>query len=97
MIIRASFQGGVKNNLSRFRPLHHPKIEKVESPQNGHSGGGGRRRLLPFTVLGNFIPPFEKKVDLPVRKIVFGTGQEIYIDHHLFVSLSLRECISRQN
>ena len=27
----------------------------------------------------------------------FGTGRKRYIDHHFFMSFSLRECISRQN
>ena len=42
------------------------------------------------------LPP-RIQIDLPVCKIVFGTGQKRYIDHHLCMSFSLRECISRQN
>jgi hypothetical protein len=36
-------------------------------------------------------------MDLPARKNFFATGRKRYIDHHFFMSFSLRGCISRQN
>ena len=54
-------------------------------------------KTLFFTVVAYYLslPPLENFVDLPVRKTFFGTCQKRYIDHHLFMSFSLRECISR--
>ena len=42
------------------------------------------------------VPP-RIQIDLPVCKKILGTGRKRYIDHHLFMSFSLRERISRQN
>jgi hypothetical protein len=56
-----------------------------------------KQKEFPYRSCVLLVPPLENFVDLPVRKTFFGTGQKRYIDHHLFMSFSLRECISRQN
>ena len=53
--------------------------------------------LVNFTVVVYYLSPLEFKSIYPSVKKKFGTGRKRYIDHHLFISFSLRERISRQN
>ena len=44
----------------------------------------------------NVLPPLEFKTVYMSVKNFFGTGRKRYIDHHVFMSFSLRERIPRQ-